>query len=462
MTGLPLSSNQEVLLAYQEFDRLAGRHVPINRVEAVHIRGEVDARALSQAFAALVTRHSVLRSRFGPTLGMPPTMRRLQLDAFARTGICAPGLYQQSLIPTADARLRTIESDAASRSAGDRLVEEVLWKERCRPFDYTIPPLIRGTLLRGRADSVLVMAVPLLVCDEESVEILLSDLFLLYEHSVDPRRRGSLQPAGQFHDFAVGQSQLALTNHFDRATAYWRRRWEALESCQLHPAELNYAQREVAHGSYGSISETLALSESVSARIRTCAERSEVAPFVLFMAAYGLFLCSATGRQCLAVWMNCANRADDESDGTVGWLANTHAVEIDTSPVAAEEFVEACRLGVVQALSHQELPLPLLWYRLGRHLARRGPPTVKLTWRNGCIYQGAGLQVTRLETDVCRLPLSMGMAIAVSEDEHRFTVTMVHSEGRFRRSDTQPALVRFCRLIEKMALGADGIEQLLR
>src|SRR5690606_29430596 len=145
---------------------------------------------------------------------------------------------------------------------------------------------------------------------------------------------------------------------------------------------------------------------------------------------------AATGRQRLAVWMNCANRGDDESDGTVGWLANRHAVEIDLSAgPALEELVEACRLGVVQALSHQELPLPLLWYRLGRHLERRGPP-LKLTWRSGSIYRGAGLKVSRLEPNVRRLPVSMGTATTISEDENGFAVTMVHSEGRFRRSDT--------------------------
>lgn len=454
--GLPVSVNQEVLLAYWEIDRSAGRQVPINRVEAVIIRGDVDVRALSEAFAALVTRHSVLRSRFEPTPGMPPALRRLQLDAFARTGVCPPGLYQQSLVACAEARLRTIDPAGASASTDDRLLEELVWTERCRPFDYTTPPLIRGTLLRrGRADLALVIAVPWLVCDQDSVEILLSDLFRLYEQAVDPGCGGRLPPASQFHDFAVRQSELAFTSHFDRATAYWRQRWEALESCQIDPAELNYAQREALHGAYGSISETLTLSEPVSAAIRTYAERSEVAPFVLFMAAYGLFLRAATGRPRLAVWMNCANRADDESDGTVGWLANRHAVEIDTSSAPdVEEIVEACRRGVVQALSHQELPLPLLWYRLGRHLARRGPP-VKLTWRSGSIYRGAGMQVTRLEADVCRLPLSMGMATAVSEHEQGFAVTMVHAEGRFRRSETRPALLRFCALMETMALGRE-------
>ena len=431
--------------------------MPINRVEAVSIRGDVDARALSEAFAALVSRHAVLRSRFEPTPDMPPTLRRFQLDAFARTGVCAPGLYQQSLVPCADARLRTIEPAAAGPSTDDRLVEELVWSERCLPFDCTTPPLIRGTLLpRGRADVVLVLAVPWLVSDEDSVEVLLHDLFLLYEHAVDPRRGGPLPSAGQFHHFALRQTELASTSHFDRAAGYWRQRWETLESCQIDPAELAYAQREVPHGSYGSIRDTVTLSESVSAGIRTCAERSQVAPFVLFMAAYSMFLRAATGRQRLAVWMNCANRADDESDGTVGWLANRHAVEIDTSSApVVEEIIEACRLGVVQALSHQELPLPLLWYRLGRRLERRGPP-VKLTWQSASIYRGAGLQVTRLDGDVRRLPLSMGTAMAVSGDESGFTVAMVHAEGRFRRSDTRPALLRFCALMEKMALSRES------
>ena len=446
--GLPICLNQEVLLAHQEIGQRAGNRTAINRVEAVRINGHLNAAALTEAFANLVARHSALRTRFERTSQMPSGLRRLQLDMFARSGVCAPGLYRQFTLAPMDVPTPSVHRRRIESSASKRLIEELMWNERCASFDCAEPPLLRGTLLQcGRQEFVLIIAVPWVVCDESSFEILLKDLFAFYELAVDPGCDLKLPPTGHFCDFAVSQAEQVATNSFDGLMAYWEDRWKSLASCQIDANALAYAQRERRSVANGSICDTLNMTGSASARIRHRAERAGVAPLMLFMAAYSRFLSAATGQRRLAVWLNCENRTCDERDELVGWLANRHAVEIDLSSAPTDELTETCRVGAVEAQIHQELPLSWLWYHRGRNLERPGPP-VKLTWRREFRYLGGGLQVKRMEGGDRRLPLSIGTGVVVTDQDDGFTVTMIHSSDKFHRSETARALLQLCESVE--------------
>lgn len=456
--GHPVSINQDFLLTYQEVALCAGRPLPpLNRVDAFMIDGVVDIRALTEAFAALIARHSVLRSLFEPTRGISPNVRRKVLDTFRSTGVSTPGLYRQRQVAHHELNVRTLDWAHSNSSEFSRAVRELIWEEHRTPFDILKPPLIRATVARLGAKCVLFVAVPMLICDESSVDVMVRDLFLLYDQIALGGRECVLHPPTQFCDFAMQQAERCLTTYYEPSIDFWSARWGALQSCQIDPLELRYGNGDdnEAHGG-GAICDEQGLSEKASAGVRAYANRHGVAPFVLFMAAYGVFLSRETGRERTAVWMICENRGDDESEGMVGWLANRHAVEINTSsPSCVEEHIEACRLSVVRAQRHQELPLPLLWSRLKRVVERPGPP-VKLAWNHGSTFGGVNLRVARMNTPAVRPPHAAGLTTTVTEDGAGFKVTMVHPEERFRPSSTRSALARFCSLVGTMTSPAQG------
>lgn len=457
--GHPVSINQDFLLTYQDVALLTGRPMPpLNRVEAFMVHRDVDVGALTEAFTALIERHSVLRSLFEPNRGISPSLRRSVLDRFRSTGVSTPGLYQQRQVACDALKVRTLDWAYTSLREFSRAVHELVWKEHRAPFDCLKPPSIRGTLARlGRAKCIIFIAVPMLICDESSVDIMVRDLFLLYDQIAYGGRGSVLPPLSQFCEFAREQAERSLTTYYEPSVAFWSDRWEALQSCQIDPLELRYGQsgENEGHGG-GAICDEQTLSETASAGVRAYANRHGVAPFVLFMAAYGVFLSRETGRDRTAIWITCENRGDDQTEDTVGWLANRHAVEIGiSSPLFLEEHIEACRLSVVQTQSHQELPLPLLWYRQSRVAERFGPP-VKLAWHHRSTYGDTNLRVVRMNTPAAGLPYAAGLSTTVTEEGAEFKVTMVHPEKRFRRTATRSALARLCTLVETMTSSMHG------
>ena len=137
--------------------------VHYNMAGAFVLEGYLDADALARAFAALVARHEVLRTRFVLRRGEP----RQIVDA-APVGFALP-----------------VEANAA-KAAEATLIEEVLAAELHHVFDLGTGPLMRARLVRlpdaatGHDRALLALNMHHIVADGWSVTVMLRDLQALY------------------------------------------------------------------------------------------------------------------------------------------------------------------------------------------------------------------------------------------------------------------------------------------
>ncbi|MCW0216024.1 MAG: amino acid adenylation domain-containing protein [Pseudonocardia sp.] len=119
--------------------------------QIVELDGPLDPDALRRALDALVRRHVPLRSGF-----------------HQRTD----GTVVQVVADRPEVPWRLVDA---------RDAEPVIAEERARPFDVTVPPLLRAAVVRTRTDRhVLVLTGHHLVLDGWSVPVLFRDLFALY------------------------------------------------------------------------------------------------------------------------------------------------------------------------------------------------------------------------------------------------------------------------------------------
>src|SRR5262249_3382931 len=122
---------------------------------ALRITANLDVSALERAFEMLIDRHAVLRTRYATAYGEPVQV----------LGARAGGWFQPH-----DAAGWADDQLAARLSAGAQ-----------HPFDLARGPMIRVELFsRDTSDHVLLLAIHHVAADFWSVEILLSELGLLY------------------------------------------------------------------------------------------------------------------------------------------------------------------------------------------------------------------------------------------------------------------------------------------
>src|SRR5262249_19622832 len=151
---------------------------------AVRLDGTLDRRAVHQALAKIVARHSILRTTLRAVSGRP-----VQIVA----PIATPALPEMDLAAL---------PPAASQGEAERRTAD----EAQAPSDLARGPLVRGTLLRLAADRhVLLLTFHHVVTDGWSFSIFIAEFAALYAEAVTGRAADLPALSFQYSDFARWQ-----------------------------------------------------------------------------------------------------------------------------------------------------------------------------------------------------------------------------------------------------------------
>ncbi|MGZ6530113.1 MAG: condensation domain-containing protein, partial [Tumebacillaceae bacterium] len=147
----------------------------------VRITGKADVEILERCFNEIIRRHEVLRTTFHNDNGVP--VQQFHDDV-------------KLTIPVIDLS----DLPEAERKAE---VDRLLTKEVTTPFDLTVAPLMRLTLLKlGENESVLSLSIHHIVSDGWSSGVFINEMAALYEAYTAGKPSPLPELAIQFADFA--------------------------------------------------------------------------------------------------------------------------------------------------------------------------------------------------------------------------------------------------------------------
>src|SRR5579864_5657899 len=305
-------------------------------VAAAHLRGTLDAAALTQALAALAARHPSLRTTFGERSG-EPVQRVLE-------------------------RLPPEELVIDARGWSEDTLDERLAAEGYRPFDLDRGPLLRLVrFLRPGGRQVLLFAIHHLIADFWSLAVLARELGTLYRARAAGEPPAPGEPAADYRDFAAAQQRLLSGPRGASLWNYWLQRLGG----ELPALELALDRPRPAVQTYRGAARTARLSPMLSARIAALAGARGVTFYTVLLAGFQAVLHRLTGQRDLVVGSPMAGRTAARWAELVGYVVNPVALRLDLAgdPGTAELLARTWE-AVVGALDHQELPLALLVERL--------------------------------------------------------------------------------------------------
>jgi amino acid adenylation domain-containing protein len=314
----PLSAAQHRLwYAHQLAPADTGYNVPL----VCRLTGAVDTPALAGAFADLVARHEILRSRF------------VEVD----------GTGRQLVGPAGGSPLVEVRPPAAT-DLDQRL--DALCRHR---FDLAAGPPLVVTLLRlGPADCVLAIVLHHIVFDGWSQRILLDELSALYSARLAGTRAALAPIAVQYADFAAWEQGRELTGELD----YWRSTLAGLAELDL-PADR--PRPPVAGRRAGQVVHRLGA--ELSGALREHCRRAGVSPFVGTLTAFVALLHRLTGQPDIAVGSPVSGRTRPATQALIGPLLNTVVLRADLSGAPTlRALSEQLHRVVLGALDHQEVP----------------------------------------------------------------------------------------------------------
>ncbi|WP_202918692.1 non-ribosomal peptide synthetase [Saccharothrix deserti] len=307
----PASSGQRRLWLV---DQLLPASPVYNIGRRVGIDGPLDVNALQVALNALVARHEALRTRFAAEDGVPVQV------------VSATLTVPLVRLPSAD-------------------VDAVVRAEVGRPFALHDGPLVRAGLIGITPEEhVLVLVLHHTIADGWSCAVLFDELALLYATEVTGAPHGLPELPVQYPDYAVWQREQVDGGAFAADADFWR---EALHGVPtVLPLPTDKPRPATPTGRGAELRAELGVDNGSFARL---------------LAVFQCVLHRVTGQADFLVATPVAARTRPETEGLVGFVANTLPLRAKFTPdTTFGEVVAAAENATVAALAHQDLPFEQL------------------------------------------------------------------------------------------------------
>ena len=331
--GLPLSFAQQRLWF---LDQLQPGSSAYNIFSAFRLTGRLNVTAIEESLGEILRRHEVLRTTFVTENDQPV----------------------QRISPTAAFILSQTDLSTMPEEQREAKVQQLASEEASCPFDLTVGPLLRATLLRlTPQEHVLLLTVNHIVSDGWSMGIFYRELSALYETFSKGNPSPLPELSIQYSDFAIWQRKCLQGEALAEQLAYWKKQLNNAPSILALPTDRPRPTIQT----YQSASQTFVLSKSLSDGLKTLSQQAGVTLFMTLLAAFKALLYHYTGQDDIVVGTPIANRNRVEIEPLIGFFVNTLVLRTDLSgDPTFRELLSRVREVALEAYANQDLPFEKL------------------------------------------------------------------------------------------------------
>jgi hypothetical protein len=418
---LPLSSAQ---LRLWFLDQLEPNSPRYNIPSVVWLAGRLETEKLEAALKAIVVRHEILRAHFIEEQGEPAQV----IGPVEEFQLCQHDLRELPLT----------ERDAAAQ----RLIEQ----EVRGPFDLSVGPLLRTTLLRwSESEHILIINMHHIISDEWSFKLFYRELQEIYSATVAGFLPELPELPIQYGDYAAWQQDWMQSDEFKKQLQFWQ------EHLEGNPSAVKLTLDRPRHANAGAKGAMRIghLPPEIQDSLHQLAMRQKVTPFMLLLAGFKVLLHRLTGQEDVIVGSPLACRHRAETENVIGLFANTLPLRTRvSSELTFEQLLASVRDGVVGACCHQDMPFEKLVETLQPERVADQTPFISILY----LYQNEidfpelpGLQLTFLElgTETAKFDLT----VLVAEVDEGLVVGMEYNSELFDAETIDGWLDQYQRLL---------------
>jgi amino acid adenylation domain-containing protein/non-ribosomal peptide synthase protein (TIGR01720 family) len=325
---LPLSLPQQRLWF---LDQLQPGSPVYNIPAAVHIAGSLDVVVLQRSLNAIIHRHETLRTTFAAVDGQP-------IQIIAASFRQTLTVIDLELLP---ARQRAVEVRC-------RMLDETQ-----KPFDLTIDPLLRATLLRlDQREHILLVTMHHIVSDGWSMGVLIREITEYYAAYTTDQPALLPELPIQYADYFLWQRQWLQGTVLEIQLTYWKEQLNGVQALQL---PTDYSRPTIS--SFQGASRTHMLPLPLYKQLMALSEREEVTLFMLLLAAWQVVLARYSDQDDIAVGSPTAGRTHVETEHLIGFFINTLVLRTNLSGNPHfRNILAQVREVCLGAYAHQDVP----------------------------------------------------------------------------------------------------------
>lgn len=307
-----------------------------NVLTVLRFDGVLNVAAMQQALNAVVERHEVLRTTF-----------------VAQDGVPMQVITSTLFVPIEVEDLRSMAPGVAEPEVR-RLINE----ESRRPFDLATGPLLRAKVLRlGSKRHLLFIALHHIVSDGWSRGVLVREISEFYTAYLRGETATLPELPIQYADYALWQRERLGGEFLERELGYWTSRLHGLPDDLQLPSDRS---RPAVQSFEGRVYR-FRIDTELARAVRGLARQEQATPFIALLTVYKVLLYRYSGQCDIVVGTPVANRGNVETEGLVGFFANTLTLRTDLSGTPTfREALRRVRETALSAYVHEELPFERL------------------------------------------------------------------------------------------------------
>ena len=367
----PLTHAQRPLWIQQEMHPESSAY---NVPYAFRIEGNLNVSVLVASLTQLVKRHEALRTVFVADEGVP--QQRVE----------AAGAWQVKL---------------EDLTLAPNALDDLLQTEAQRPFDLNKGPLFRASIITlSELLHVLFFNAHHIVFDGTSVEILLDELVLAYEATIQEREVNLMPLPTRYLEVARLEQEAAAPERFANAIAHFR----AALALAGEPLDLPTDKSRGSVFSFRGSDLRFELSHELVAAAARLGQRHQATLFMVLLAAFQILLSRYSRQKRVVVGSPVAGRNDADVESLIGMFVNMMVLPADfTDAPSFVEHLRTTRITCLAAYEQQALPFDILVQALRSPTDRSRTPIFQTIFtfvdtRRRRLDRG-GLRWTRLDVD---------------------------------------------------------------
>ncbi|MEJ1937531.1 condensation domain-containing protein, partial [Nostoc sp. NIES-2111] len=238
---------------------------------AVHISGLLNISALNKSLNEIIRRHEILRTTFTIVDGEPA----------------------QIIAPSLTLKLNILDLSQLPDNEQQQTADKLAQQEAEKPFALDKGPLVRTTLIRvTEADYILLLTMHHIISDGWSTGVLIQEFIELYEAFCLDKPSPLPELAIQYADFAIWQRQSFQGEVLQNLLSYWQQQLKNLTILKL---PTDYPRPDIA--TYNGAKQSLTLSKTLFAAIKTLSLQEETTVFMTLLAAFNIVLHYYSGQE---------------------------------------------------------------------------------------------------------------------------------------------------------------------
>jgi amino acid adenylation domain-containing protein/thioester reductase-like protein len=233
-------------------------------------------------------------------------------------------------------------------------LQKTIAEEIQQTFDLSKDALLRAKLIRlNSTEHRFLLVMHHIVTDAWSVEILFRELATFYRALLTEQPPAIADLPIQYADFAHWQRQWFQGEELATQLSYWKR--QLGDNPPVLQLPTDYPRSAVQ--TYQGQRESIALSKTLTNKLKTLSQQEEATLFMTLLAAFKVLLYRYTGQEDIFVGSPIANRNQVEIEELIGFFINTLVLRTDLSGNPTfRELLQRVREVALEAYSHQDVP----------------------------------------------------------------------------------------------------------